>query len=524
MKHRDSLFTAIGSILFAVLFFGVAGSAFCATIHVPDDFTSIQDAIGASFNGDTIVVRPGTYVENIDFTGKNIVVRSESGPLVTTIDGNQAESVVLCIGGEPATAALDGFTITNGAASSDGGGLRIVNSSPAIRNNIIENNAALSTWGSGGGIYCYSSLSLITNNVITQNSASYEGGGIAAAYASSLAIDGNRFSQNSGGFGGAICCGHDDSVIEKNLFVDNNADAGGAIHFNGSISVFARNVVDSNDSAHQGGGINVNNLSAPLIADNMIYRNRAGWDGGGIHCEGNADPTVTNNTVYGNEALCGGGIHCQDRAIAITNTIFWHNVALNSDPEIHVVNASPDVNYCCVEGGWPTGTGNISSDPLFADEIDDDYHLAYTSPCRDAGSNAAPGIQTEDCEGDPRVATGTVDIGGDEFYYHLYSSGQVVPGGSIEIKVIGYPTAPVILALGSDLLPSPMQTAHGALHFWPIAAQWTIGTVPAQGVLAFPATVPSSWAAGEQKPFQALVGPWGGPYTLLTNLMVLDVE
>ena len=67
------------------------------TWYVPDDFPGgIQAAISDSsvVNGDTIIVRPGTYVENIDFLGKAITVISELGSGVTTIDGNQSGNVV----------------------------------------------------------------------------------------------------------------------------------------------------------------------------------------------------------------------------------------------------------------------------------------------------------------------------------------------------------------------------------------------------------------------------------------------
>src|SRR5437870_1022010 len=65
-----------------------------AVIHVPADYPKIQQAIIAAQNGDTVLAASGTYVENINFTGKSITVTSESGAQLTFIDGDQSEVVV----------------------------------------------------------------------------------------------------------------------------------------------------------------------------------------------------------------------------------------------------------------------------------------------------------------------------------------------------------------------------------------------------------------------------------------------
>jgi len=82
---------------------------------------TIQGAINASLDGDIVVVRPGTYVENIDFgpggVPMAITVKSEMGPSVTFIDGNQAGSVVTFLSGEELDSVLDGFTLTNGSGN-----------------------------------------------------------------------------------------------------------------------------------------------------------------------------------------------------------------------------------------------------------------------------------------------------------------------------------------------------------------------------------------------------------------------
>ena len=56
-------------------------------------------------------------------------------------------------------------------------------------------------------------------------------------------------------------------------------------------------------------------------------------------------------------------------------------------------------------------SGNICLDPLLVDAPGGDCHLRYDSPCRDAGTNAAPGLPGEDCEGDPREAANPYNIG-----------------------------------------------------------------------------------------------------------------
>jgi pectin methylesterase-like acyl-CoA thioesterase len=47
-------------------------SAVTGSITVPDDYSSIQEAINAAEEGDVIVVKPGKYVEVLILAGKTL--------------------------------------------------------------------------------------------------------------------------------------------------------------------------------------------------------------------------------------------------------------------------------------------------------------------------------------------------------------------------------------------------------------------------------------------------------------------
>ena len=171
-------------LLFLPLIF-VSAAFGAQVLWVPDNYPAIQAAINAAATDDVIYVRPGTYFENINFSGKSVSVISEQGSAVTTIDGGQHDSVVTFTGGEHGT--LAGFTIRNGRSGfdtpgfGDGGGIRIANSArPVILQNVITGNRACS----GVGISSRSSSPDIRENVITGNtqfgcSGGVGGGGIS---------------------------------------------------------------------------------------------------------------------------------------------------------------------------------------------------------------------------------------------------------------------------------------------------------------------------------------------------------
>ena len=156
------------------------------TIHVPADHETIQVAINAAENGDSVLVAPGEYVENINFSGKLIsVIGNPGNPSEVIINGNENGSVVLFTTGEGEEAVLNGFTITGGngdvfeRGDNFGGGILIFESSPIIKNSICQRNVMQDLGRSeGGGIAIVRGSAVIEHCIVRGNIAG-DGGGIA---------------------------------------------------------------------------------------------------------------------------------------------------------------------------------------------------------------------------------------------------------------------------------------------------------------------------------------------------------
>jgi len=378
------------AIIFAAFSF-LSSVAFSTTVYVPDDFPTIQGAINASSNGDVVIVRPGIYVENIDFGGKPIVVQGQQGASVTTIDGNQAGSVVVFQNGEATDSVLEGFTLTNGSGTPSGGysygggiycapgsspliidnvitgndtefggGIACVTSSPQIVNNsitgnqtplgcgsgiycadqsapLISENSIAENWnyGRGGGIYSDASSPTITGNRIYENYVNDRGGGIFCTGDSSPEISNNDISWNISQQGGGIClAGNCSANVSFNSIRENSATYGGGIACAGSVSLtIDSNLIKRNIAYEQGGGIECYNCSTPVVTNNSIVENEADSYGGGMYCE-NSFSLISNNVIARNLANGyphvqgeGGGICCIGSEDVISNNIVWENQA-----------------------------------------------------------------------------------------------------------------------------------------------------------------------------------------------------
>ena len=195
-------------------------------------FKTIQQGINAASHGDAVTVGAGTYLTNVRFYGKNIILRSRepSNPesvADTIIDGGRYGPVVTFSGTEDPTCVLSGFTIRNGSADNGGGicgGTQQNHTHATIRYNVVTGNEAVEEWphGHGGGVaFCdgliehcrfvrnvarrggglYQCSGMIRNNVIVGNSGESDGGGLLLCEA---AIENNTIVRNSAQLGGGL--------------------------------------------------------------------------------------------------------------------------------------------------------------------------------------------------------------------------------------------------------------------------------------------------------------------------------
>lgn len=440
-------------LVICILFASNPLSLYSKIIHIPADSTTIQGGINSAEEGDTVLVKEGTYYELIDFLGKGILVASTfvfdsdlNSVFRTIIDGDSSRtqgggSVVTFGNGEDSTSVLCGFTIRNGIGTYVeenpywrgflGGGIYGLDSSPQIIHNIIRNNSVDARpidglIAKGGGLFFSGGSPQIKENVIMYNSAN--------AY----------FYPSSYGYGGGLClvdCNEAEVVIQENYIIFNESDFSGAgIYTEDSNVMISNNNINYNkrrsgincDTVHYGGlihiyenmiigneltGIVSSEASTSLIRNNLIAFNKKG---NGIYTNTYALTTIENNTIVGNGFedffIVGSGIAIDAAWVDIKNNIIVSNrgygLKYYSPSQFSYINYNDvwgniDGQYYIIE----PGENDISCNPRFINPMNGNFTLSTTSPCIDAG----------DPESDvPESGGDRIDIGAYE-YIQLYN-------------------------------------------------------------------------------------------------------
>lgn len=261
-----------------VLFFllllslGIAsiGITSAKTIHVPDDYPTIQQAVDAAMDGDTIIVHSGTYHGAI--IDKSLTIIGE-GAIIDA--GGECCLVMWSV----TSGSISGFTLQNGAI-----GICLSHAS----NINVEGNTALNNQV---GFHLWDSNNNNIKNNVAQGSE-YSGisihGGFGAGGSSYNTISNNELSNNGEGI---------------------------YIYISSNYNTITNNEISNNDE-----GIDIDRSSNyNEITNNIIMSNQ--YEGIYIHdsCDGN---TITDNEILNNDA----GIYIEDSG----NNLIHHNNLINN--------------------------------------------------------------------------------------------------------------------------------------------------------------------------------------------------
>jgi hypothetical protein len=435
-----------------------------ATIRVPAQFHTIQQAIDAAGDGAIIEVAPNTYTGpgnwDIDFRGKRITVRSTEGPHNTIIDcGSPPASAgrgrrgFHFRSGETRESVLAGFTIRGGRAYGTtvptdvsrwnpnpahpiGGGIYCEFSSPTILNCIIEDCSA----EVGGGIGSVGGRPAILHSTIRDCTARSRGAGIALigqsdAWIAHTTIQDNIGHQDSLGAGLYVLQSAAEVVgcVISGNFAPGAQGRGGGVYGGGSSTdITLRNCVISQNQANTGAGVLIEraaNGTSPSIS-------------AGLSCS----VALINCTIAQNQLSSGfgaGGVYANGAYLTIRNSIVWHNDGMPLT--ITGPAGGSSVTYSNIEWGY-LGKGNIADDPLFASLTMPDYHLQSVagrydpqidtwlhdwdrSPCIDAGD---PDDSPAD---EPGRNGGRINMGAYGGTARASMSGRI-----LQVPMDGYPT------------------------------------------------------------------------------------
>jgi predicted outer membrane repeat protein len=247
---------------------------------------------------------------------------------------------------------IDGFSISRGNNSalgvdSNGGGVRIINSSPTFRNTKFLSNFAMVD---GAGVYVKSGFPRFVDCLFYNNATSLgAGGGLGVAEAGNATVYNSQFVKNTA------------------------ASHGGAAQIYGGAR-FANTVFDGNFAPSNGGAINITATTDVREFSQCTFAgNRAGGAGGAIHLDTSAPTNVFNSIMHQNSDNSGRSSVKGD----ILNLTVSNSIAENLPSGVNGVNnSSEDPRFIDADGANNT----------FGD-FDNNFRLERGSPAIDRGSN-----------------------------------------------------------------------------------------------------------------------------------------
>lgn len=411
-------------------------------------FPTLQSGINVATDGAVLELSPGAYIGSHNLLGKALTVRGSGSPDAVVVEAEEGVRVFTIELGEDNRTVLEGFTITGGSSSTQGGGLLVRRSAPTLSRLIVEGNLATEDGGglavldaslrlqditftgngsstSGGAISALRSDVLLENCRIDANSA-LTGGGISvvegrltlsqshlslnsqsALYAktSQVLVDESVIEGNSATYGSAIDATDSDVKFLSSTVSDNLSSTGAAVSMERGTLALERTLLRSNLSTGAGGALLIRGPAA-VTANTVLIHNNEAAEGGGLYFAGDVSAVFEQVSVVGNLATVTGGAVWQDAGTStFLNSIISFNVSPGAGSFTFLPDATSTLRYSNVFGNrssqgddgtsvW-TEVAPVAGDPHFVSFTDDlkaggdDFHLQPSSPLIDAGDPAS---------------------------------------------------------------------------------------------------------------------------------------
>jgi len=270
------------------------------TIYVPDNYTKIQWAVDNATSGDTIIVRDGTYTENVDVNIANLTMQSENGTANCVVNAASSGDHVFNVTADWVN--ITGFTVKSATGHSKAG---IYLGSGVSHCDISSNNVTNNYYG----ILLY----LSSNTTLTNNTASSNEYGIVMSYSSNNNTLTHNTANSNNGYG-IYLYSSSNNTVTNNTCSSND--------FGISLDDSSKNTLKDNTASHNQDGIHLCNSSSNTLTNNTWSNN----DLCGIYLQFSSDNnTVTNNTCSNNSQ---GGIELMWSS---SNNTLSNNTVSNND-------------------------------------------------------------------------------------------------------------------------------------------------------------------------------------------------
>ncbi len=328
-----------------------------------------------------------------------------------------------------ATSVEASAATTQGGAVSDYGGLILVGST--FNGNVITSSGGVAV-ANGGAVFACDTT--IVDCTFVGNAAYASASGWAALP-----------------YGGGVLLCHP-SEARDCTFEDNVAVYGGGVAILGSSShgsPILTNCIFNGNSAEQGGGawLDGGDGARSGTLTNCSFSGNAATLGGAVFGQ-DGDARLDNCTITGNTASAGSAIHTWPGDMPVlSNCVLWGNPSDSGEQ----IEGPADIVSTCIEGGWPSGAGNVDADPLFvrtpdpgADSTwgteDDDYgdlRIWTGSPCIDAGDNMSvtDDLLDVDDDGDTTEAI-PLDLAGNDRFVDDFDTPDTGSAGNGHAEVV----------------------------------------------------------------------------------------